>query len=78
MNLDKSTDKSYNHAGRGKTLLTIVAIILAYLFALNGRYIKMDDRSFGEDGAVFDKWTQNIFVIDNEGNYKKLSDHWRP
>lgn len=34
------------------------ALIVAYLFALNGRYIKEDDEYY------FDKWTKTIIAID--------------
>ncbi len=37
-----------------KVLLCLFALIVAYLFALNGRFIKDDE------GYNFDKWTQTI------------------
>lgn len=42
-----------------KILFCICALILAYLFALNGRYTKEDDEYY------FDKWTKTILVIEN-------------
>lgn len=42
-----------------KILLCICALVLAYLFALNGRYIKEDSEYY------FDKWTKKILVIEN-------------
>ena len=41
----------------GKALFLVLALILAYLFALNGRYIQEDD------GFYFDKWTKSIVEI---------------
>lgn len=46
-----------------KILFCICALIIAYLFALNGRYTKEDDEYY------FDKWTKTILVI---GNYKEV------
>lgn len=34
------------------------ALIVAYLFALNGRYIKTGS------GEFFDKWTKTLIIID--------------
>lgn len=42
-----------------KVLFLVFALILAYLFALNGRYVKEDDEYY------FDKWTKTILVIEN-------------
>lgn len=41
-----------------KVSFLILALIVAYLFALNGRYIKEDDEYY------FDKWTKTILVIE--------------
>ncbi len=41
-----------------KIFICICALILAYLFALNGRYTKEDDEYY------FDKWTKTILVIE--------------
>lgn len=41
-----------------KVLLWAFALIVAYLFALNGRYIKQDRDEY------FDKWTKTIITID--------------
>lgn len=46
-----------------KILLCICALVLAYLFALNGRYVKEDDEYY------FDKWTKTILIIEN---YKEV------
>lgn len=42
-----------------KILFCICTLIIAYLFALNGRYVKEDDEYY------FDKWTKTILVIEN-------------
>lgn len=39
-----------------KVLFFILALVIAYLFALNGRYIKQDTDEY------FDKWTKSIIV----------------
>ena len=41
-----------------KVLLLVFVLIIAYLFALNGRFIKQDS------DVYFDKWTKTILVID--------------
>ncbi len=41
-----------------KVLFLVFALIVAYLFALNGRYVKQDADEY------FDKWTKTIIVID--------------
>ena len=46
-----------------KILFCIAALVLAYLFALNGRYVREDDELY------FDKWTKTILVI---GNYQDV------
>lgn len=40
-----------------KVLFFAVALIIAFLFALNGRYMKVDDEYY------FDKWTKTILEI---------------
>ena len=40
-----------------KVLLLVLALIVAYLFALNGRYIQVDDEYY------FDKWTKSMLEI---------------
>ncbi len=40
-----------------KVLFLILALIVAYLFALNGRFIKIDDEYY------FDKWTKTMLEI---------------
>lgn len=48
-----------------KLFVVIIALIIAYLFALNGRYTKIYD-----DSAFFDKWTKKIIGFDEEtGSY---------
>lgn len=41
-----------------KALLFLFALIVAFLFALNGRY------SHAVGAAYFDKWTQKGFIVD--------------
>ena len=41
-----------------KILLIVLILIIAYLFALNGRYIQGDD-----EFIYFDKWTKSILEI---------------
>lgn len=43
-----------------KILFFALALVLAYLFALNGRYIKVDYEVY------FDKWTRQMIIIDRE------------
>lgn len=64
-------DGTQKPRGRGgvKFSVAVAAIILAYLFALNGRY-----SSIGENGALFDKWTRTLLVLDDNGDYIKLTD----
>lgn len=38
-------------------MLMVLALIVAYLFALNGRYVKLDDDYY------FDKWTKTMLEI---------------
>lgn len=40
-----------------KVLVFAVALIIAFLFALNGRYMKIDDEYY------FDKWTKTMLEI---------------
>lgn len=44
-----------------KVLFFVLALIVAYLFALNGRYYPIDD---GQIDEYFDKWTKTIMVIE--------------
>lgn len=48
-----------------KILIVALVLIIAYLFALNGRYTKIDDDFY------FDKWTQTLLIIEK---YKEISD----
>lgn len=41
-----------------KVLLYVSALIIAFLFALNGRYIKVADEYY------FDKWTKTMLEIE--------------
>lgn len=41
-----------------KLLIAIVALVIAYLFALNGRYMRIDESPY-----VFDKWKNVIIDI---------------
>lgn len=50
-----------------KIVVIILALILAYLFALNGRYL-----SFG-NAPILDKWTRAFVVYDAvDGHLKQL------
>lgn len=40
-----------------KILFLVLALFVVYLFALNGRYIKIDDEYY------FDKWTKTMLEI---------------
>lgn len=44
-------------SGIVKGVFLVIALVIAYLFALNGRYIQEDD------GVYFDKWTKSIVDI---------------
>lgn len=39
------------------TVFLVIALCIAYLFALNGRYIQVDDDYY------FDKWTKSMLEI---------------
>lgn len=41
-----------------KVLVFVFALIVAFLFALNGRYMKVSDYE------LFDKWTKTIILIE--------------
>lgn len=45
-------------------LFLILVLVIAYLFALNGRYIKIDDEYY------FDKWTKTMLWIESEKTIK--------
>lgn len=49
-----------------KVLFLILALILAYLFALNGRYAQVDT----DYDLYFDKWTKTIVTIDRQKTIK--------
>lgn len=44
-------------AGIVKGVFLVIALVIAYLFALNGRYIQVDDDYY------FDKWTKSMVEI---------------
>ena len=44
-------------AGIVKGVFLVIALVIAYLFALNGRYIQVDDDYY------FDKWTKSMLEI---------------
>ncbi len=46
-----------------KVLFFMFALIVAYLFALNGRYIKIEDDKF------FDKWTKTTPIVFLKGTF---------
>lgn len=43
-----------------KALFLILTLIVAFLFALNGRYMMIDDEYY------FDKWTKTMLWIESE------------
>lgn len=43
-----------------KVSLAVFALIVAYLYALNGRYIHV------EDDVFFDKWTETMLFVEKE------------
>lgn len=45
-----------------KLLLILCALFIAYLFALNGRYTKLN----ADYAIFFDKWTNKIIIKDSE------------
>ncbi len=49
-----------------KIVLFVVAILIAYLFALNGRYAFAP-----ESDRVLDKWSCRLRVFDSDGNQVK-------
>lgn len=50
-----------------KAVVIVAALIIAYLFALNGRYL-----SFG-NAPILDKWTRTFVVYDAvDGHLKQL------
>ena len=42
------------------------ALIIAYLFALNGRYAPA-----GERGMFIDKWTKTLITPNDDGKYER-------
>lgn len=53
-------EKTYKAA---KIAIFVVALLIAYLFALNGRYVYTES---GNDYA-FDRWTCRMFTFDESG-----------
>lgn len=64
MNMKETTRR-----GIFKVSVAIAAIIIAYLFALNGRY------TFPQNNfvAVFDKWTCTTLFFDDDNGYTKAN-----
>jgi hypothetical protein len=61
------SEKQTNNSMIFKAVVIILALILAYLFALNGRYL-----SFG-NAPILDKWTRTFVVYDAvDGHLKQL------
>lgn len=58
-------NKSHNLISFIKALFFVLALILVYLFALNGRYAPA-----GERGMFIDKWTKTL-LSPNDGEYEK-------
>lgn len=50
-----------------KAVVIVAALIIAYLFALNGRYHCND----GKVGLVYDKWTRTCLKLGVDGEYYK-------
>lgn len=48
-----------------KVLFFVFALIVAFLFALNGRYMRV-----GERGFVMDKWTKTLMAPNDNGKYE--------
>jgi len=54
----KFTNKDYSLISYVFIVTCIIFIlIIGYLFAINGRYIKMSD------GTVFDKWKKEVYQV---------------
>ncbi|MDD4641081.1 MAG: hypothetical protein PHF92_06980 [Bacteroidales bacterium] len=45
-----------------KAIAVALLLTIAYLFALNGRYVEVGGRE-GYNVIVFDKWKKNVFVV---------------
>lgn len=61
-------DKSHIHITISQTikvLFLILMLIVAFLFALNGRYAPV-----GERGLFMDKWTKRLIVLNNDGKFE--------
>ncbi len=43
-----------------KVLFAVLALIVAYLFSLNGRYVKVDD------DLIMDKWKCELLIIESK------------
>lgn len=59
--MDRTPNKPHRAIEISKTIkvsFLVLALIIAYLFALNGRYIKASADEY------FDKWTKTIIMID--------------
>lgn len=65
----KPTNKSKKHISMlqvVKLLFLVLALIVAYLFALNGRYAPA-----GERGMFIDKWTKTLITPNDDGKYER-------
>lgn len=45
-----------------KLILIVIALCIAYLFALNGRYSKFDEEYF----FMFDSWTNSMYQLNGD------------
>lgn len=54
-----------------KAVVIALALILAYLFALNGRYYCNE----GEVDIVYDKWTRTCLILGDDGEYFKRTSY---
>lgn len=58
MNMEPNkTDKRSHIASAIKVLFLVFALIVAYLFALNGRYMMIDENVY------FDKWHKKLIDV---------------
>lgn len=55
------SDKIYNII---RLIIIVIALFICFLYALNGRYVRMSDR------YIIDSWTDICYRI-QEGNLKK-------
>ncbi len=48
-----------------KCIFLVLALIVAFLFALNGRYMLVE-----KEWVVMDKWTKTLIVPNDDGKYE--------